>query len=270
MQKLILFACCFLMLACSVQKRRYQKGFYVSHSGKKSKIKNTAIYPINQIGSGEAKFFDDDNVKSSQSPTLKTTGDAKVLKALPNDTCDTMIFKDGSEISGKIIEVSPGLIKYKRCDLLSGPLYTVKKADVFMIKYSNGVREVFKEEALPPQVTNTVQIPNNYQIPSKNINKPNPENLKTHPNAIWSFVWGLLSVLAFFILGTAISGTGWFLLFSITSAIRAISTSIKGIRQINNYPAEFKGKGLAMTGRVLGIVMLSLYLLIIIAVLSTI
>ena len=30
--------------------------------------------------------------------------------------CDNIILKDGSEISSKIIEITPDLIKYRKCD----------------------------------------------------------------------------------------------------------------------------------------------------------
>ena len=45
--------------------------------------------------------------------------------------------QDGNEISVKVIEITPELIKYKKCNN-SGPLISIKKSDVFMIKYSDG------------------------------------------------------------------------------------------------------------------------------------
>jgi hypothetical protein len=54
------------------------------------------------------------------------------------EECDNIILKDGKEISAKVIEITPKLIKYKRCDNLDGPLISIYKNEVLMLKYSNG------------------------------------------------------------------------------------------------------------------------------------
>ena len=275
MQKLILLFIGLLFLTCSVQKRRYQKGYHIGRihqkAEAKTKIGHPALlgkntnYPAIGIASKDHEVIEQNPSSTAANNSVQSTKEI----TLPNDSCDVLLFKDGSEVQGKVIEINPTHIKYKRCDLLDGPLYTVKKSDVFMVKYSNGVREVIKEEAPPPQSVNPVQVPPNYQIPNKNMNGPvNTRNQKVHPSAIWAFVWGLISLLSFLLAGGA--GALLLAILSLTSAIRAISASIKAIRQVNNYPTEFKGKGLAMTGRVIGIVVLSLFLIVIIAIISLI
>ena len=57
--------------------------------------------------------------------------------------CDNIILKDGNEISAKVIEITPELIKYKNCSN-SGPLISIKKSDVFMVKYSDGTKQKIK------------------------------------------------------------------------------------------------------------------------------
>ena len=57
--------------------------------------------------------------------------------------CDNIILKDGEEISAKILEVTPDLIKYKKCDNLDGPSFSIYKSEVLMIKYSNGTTDKF-------------------------------------------------------------------------------------------------------------------------------
>ncbi|MEI6019999.1 MAG: hypothetical protein WCR21_02635, partial [Bacteroidota bacterium] len=265
MQKLILLFIGLLFLTCSVQKRRYQQGYHIGRSYHKAISKKSVKHP-SAIGKNnlypENDFVqvntNDDGLVQSKKALQQNTNKVDFVKdaQLPNDTCDVLIFKDGSEIQGKVIEISPGQIKYKRCDLLNGPLYTVKKSEVFMVKYSNGVREVIKEEGAPPQSVSPNQVPPNYQIPNKNnINQVDTRNQKMHPSAVWAFAWGLLSLLC--LLLASGSAVLIMVLVSFTAAIRAISASIKAIRQINNYPTDFKGKGLAMTGRVFGIVVLS-------------
>ena len=74
------------------------------------------------------------------------------LEYIPNKTyvvnldeeCDNLILRDGNEILVKIIEITPDLIKYKRCKKENGPLISVSKEDVFMIKYNDGTKELIQ------------------------------------------------------------------------------------------------------------------------------
>lgn len=57
-----------------------------------------------------------------------------------------MITKKTSEdIKAKVIEVTVNEIKYKKFDNLNGPLFTLLKSDVLMIRYENGSKDIFNE-----------------------------------------------------------------------------------------------------------------------------
>lgn len=56
---------------------------------------------------------------------------------------DLIILKDNSEIKSKVIEISEALIKYRKASNLNGPTYTISKAEILMIIYENGERELF-------------------------------------------------------------------------------------------------------------------------------
>ncbi len=58
---------------------------------------------------------------------------------------DTIVLKTGEEIRAEIKEVSKYEIKYKKISFQEGPLFTVPSSDIFMIKYSNGEKEVFNQ-----------------------------------------------------------------------------------------------------------------------------
>tara|TARA_B110000238_G_scaffold188776_1_gene220149 strand:- start:51 stop:560 length:510 start_codon:yes stop_codon:yes gene_type:complete len=62
-----------------------------------------------------------------------------------SNECDNIILQDGNEIYAKVIEITPDLIKYKKCDN-SGPLISIKKDDVFMIKYSDGSKKKIESD----------------------------------------------------------------------------------------------------------------------------
>ncbi len=75
------------------------------------------------------------------------------LLVLHANAQDQMIMKNGSELQVKVLEIQPDIIKYKKWDNLDGPSYSENKANVFMIKYKNGSKDVFN------QVTNAANNP---------------------------------------------------------------------------------------------------------------
>lgn len=62
---------------------------------------------------------------------------------------DVLLKRNGEEIQVKVQEINLEVIKYKRFDNLEGPVISIAKRDVFMIKYENGTKEVFNEAATP-------------------------------------------------------------------------------------------------------------------------
>ncbi len=71
---------------------------------------------------------------------------------------DIIVQRNGEEIKAKVHEVLDTEVKYHKFDNLSGPLYTIRKADVFMIKYENGTKDVFSNQnyVAPQYQSNTV------------------------------------------------------------------------------------------------------------------
>jgi hypothetical protein len=57
---------------------------------------------------------------------------------------DLITLKSGDEVKSKVLEVTPDMIKYKNWSNPEGPTYSVSKGEVFMIKYANGTKDVFK------------------------------------------------------------------------------------------------------------------------------
>ena len=60
---------------------------------------------------------------------------------------DVLLKRNGDEIQVKVQEITLNEIKYKRYDNLEGPVISIAKQDVFMIKYENGTKEVFHDAA---------------------------------------------------------------------------------------------------------------------------
>ena len=72
----------------------------------------------------------------------------------PNTTAqDVITLKNGDEIQAIVQEISDVDVKYKRSDNPNGPDYSLKKSDIFMIKYANGSRDVFTDNAATSGMT---------------------------------------------------------------------------------------------------------------------
>jgi hypothetical protein len=73
---------------------------------------------------------------------------------------DIITTRTGEDILAKILEINKTEIKYKKFDNQDGPLYTLLKADILMIRYENGSKEIFTEDTKnegppPPKFSNS-------------------------------------------------------------------------------------------------------------------
>lgn len=59
---------------------------------------------------------------------------------------DIIELNDGSEIKAKVTEVLPKEIKYKKFNNLDGPIYTINKSKILMIRYENGDKDIIQKE----------------------------------------------------------------------------------------------------------------------------
>ena len=224
---------------CTLQKRSYRDGYYFSRNKNHSKISESQISKQQNFKTPDLKttFISQTSAANKISESSFSLPPLTPILKLKNkkpgiiayDGCgDEITFKNGDEVKAKVLEINENEIKYKRCDNLDGPIIVVNKSEVFMIKYLNGSKEVFKD------VT-----PKQNSIPANNNNNNIPfyyDNRQTSPLAIISLVMG---ILVFF-----------------TAAITAIPAIITGsiaLHQINTKPNQYKGHSMATTGIVLGI-----------------
>ena len=73
---------------------------------------------------------------------------------------DILTKKTGEDIKAKVLEVTTNEIKYKMFDNLNGPTFVVLKSDLIMLRYENGMKDIFNQ-------TNKV----NQSNPSNNTNE---------------------------------------------------------------------------------------------------
>jgi hypothetical protein len=56
---------------------------------------------------------------------------------------DMITKKTGEDISAKVLEVTSSEVKYKKTDNLEGPIFSILKSEVLIIRYKNGTKDVF-------------------------------------------------------------------------------------------------------------------------------
>ncbi|MEX2370189.1 MAG: hypothetical protein WD578_04205 [Bacteroidales bacterium] len=68
---------------------------------------------------------------------------------LPSLAQDLIILKSGDEIVSIVTEVDIQIVKYKKFENPNGPVYSIEKSQIFMIKYANGTKDVFHTDTTP-------------------------------------------------------------------------------------------------------------------------
>ena len=254
MKKLLLLVPFILLFSCSVQKRKYQKGFYVS-----SHKTITVTKKDNQPGSQKEKQSkqpvaktvsvpqsENDNVEASVNKTIiPTKKEAPPTLLFHRDgPCDVIVLKNGVEINARILEVSPIEVKYKKCDLPDSPLYIAEKSDIFMIKYANGTKDVFKTDEKKNSELNSGAGSNSNNNNHTSVN--GGKGKETHELAILALAFGI----AGFVIGIG--------------SIPAIIAGNAALRKIKAQPDRYEGEDMARIGKILGIVGLILKIFLII------
>ena len=59
---------------------------------------------------------------------------------------DMITLKTSEDIESKVLEITNTEIKYKKSDNMNGPIFTLQKSDVLMIRYENGTKDIFNKE----------------------------------------------------------------------------------------------------------------------------
>lgn len=59
---------------------------------------------------------------------------------------DVITKKNGDDIQAKVVEITLNELKYKNFNNLEGPIISILKSDVILVRYENGTKDVFVEE----------------------------------------------------------------------------------------------------------------------------
>ena len=79
---------------------------------------------------------------------------------------DTIVMRNGAEFYGQVLEVNSSAILFKKAVNSDGPIYSEDKIDVKVIKYKNGMQEIF--ELVKQEKNSEVTLPVKTSEPVKN------------------------------------------------------------------------------------------------------
>lgn len=220
---------------CSIEKRLYRKGFYIDGLSKKhytdkekslASKQNRLLNPLNPFFSQNTSYSKNsentDVIALSEKNNLIRIKTHASKKHFQNDSCgDKLILKTGDEFLVKILEVSDEQIKYKRCDNINGPVYSISTSKVYMIEYANGVKEHVIGNAA-----------NNNNNDTQNKSKPIENNGKKKYPPEYTTGWILFGVSFLY-----------FTLFAGLAPYALMFMARKGKRKIKEYPQLYKGIG---------------------------
>jgi hypothetical protein len=230
-----------LIFNCTVSKRHYRKGYHLAwHNNSRAASKETNISK-DFVRHERVNRIEDQFNRALEITRVEITASAEQMKVnankrkqlkqvrLENDTCgDVLTFRDGTEITVKIVEVFNGTVKYLPCNNLDGPLRVTNGEKIFMIKYANGTKEVFKE----PAKVNT--MPNAQR---------EPQAKKLNGLALASFISACMGIF-----------------FPVFFPI-ALILGVIALVQMSKYPDKYKGKWMAVLGVILGAIFVLLLVL---------
>lgn len=214
-------------VSCSIQKRVYLPGYHLTWKNNKSSLenkntdKNDLVYAdlVNNDLANNNEFSILDIKKSEKinlekvenckrveeltiNPKSIFVKDKKQIQKTINEECDLIILNNGNDISGKVIEITSNEIKYKKCDNINGPIYSIQKSEVFSIRYSNGSKENIKSSS-NNKVENTIndKSNSNNKLENKTNDKTNePTSNKSQTVAfILCFILGILGIHRFYL-----------------------------------------------------------------------
>jgi sRNA-binding protein len=101
-------------------------------------------------------------VKKENDTNRNSDNDYLVSAASVMNAQDIITKVNGEEINAKVLEINANEVKYRKLGNETGPIYTLSKSEIFMIKYGNGDKDVFVKTVTKTNSSNAnvVQNPN--------------------------------------------------------------------------------------------------------------
>jgi hypothetical protein len=218
-----------ILQSCSIEKRLYNKGFHVENNFFKKENIEKAKVDLSTDGFLAQETSSMEETIQPQSTKQEKEVESKKIIQLQEQECDTLYFKNGTKILCEIRYAGKDEVVYKVCGNPKGYNQHSKTSEIEKISYANGETKRFYDEY--DYVTDTGYIDDS------------AEGKKTQQKAILSFILGLLGLVTY--------GLAGFAAFFIARSV---------LKTYDNNP-HYKGKGFAIAGYMLGILVIVAYIL---------
>ena len=141
-----------------VQKRKYNKGWHTNLNFHKNNPQNTqsnvtqtntpiAIQPKTNYSNQFTQDFNINIEDTLVTETVKTELPQVTKTETPNTNCDKIYLKNGEEIEANIIEITDDVVKYKKCNNETGPLFSKNLDAIVMIIFKDGSKQIIEQKA---------------------------------------------------------------------------------------------------------------------------
>lgn len=224
---------------CTVKKRAYTKGYYIDWAFMKRDkdyrtrthkehqvVENAERLAVAEIETSEQKDGDGILVLAAADEKNGINFAKKSVFNLEPECGDVIVFRSGDSLKAKVLEITEDVIRYKRCDNLEGPLFTVSKGKVASIQYLNGLKEAFKAEATAVSSSGSVQ--------ATETKKPlDRSRARIHPLALIAFIFAVLGFL-----------------LPIPFTIASLLIAPTALKRIAQWPARYKGESLVKAAKI--------------------
>lgn len=109
---------------------------------------------------------------------------------------DVIYFSNGNQQRGTVLEINSTEVKYKKSDNPNGPTYVVNRAEVQMIEYSNGYKDIITDNTQNSNQNAQANNNNNNNGQDTYINnyysnpRPPVQVYVAPPAPVWGWGWG--------------------------------------------------------------------------------
>lgn len=239
-----------LLSSCTIMKRHYTSGFYLS-SSKEAKTHPVVNSTVKEKKHSREKMIEvvtkelvaishSQQIQPERELIASSKNETPQIKAL-SPACDTVFLKDGTVIAAKVTEITSDRIKFRYCSGADKAERSVPKREVDHIAYPNGTIERF--DAIPRQSFPVTQQPQ-----------------EVNGFAVAGFIFSLLFypillVTIFAAISAAVYSSFLILIIgAVLFYLMGLIFSIVGIVQISKNREKYTGLALAIIGLIISLI----------------
>lgn len=129
----------------------------------------------------------------------RAVSDYPTTSFAPEDSCDFVVLANGEEFYARVTEISEELLRYKKCENLNGPTYSMSRSKVLFVRYVNGTKEILNPTVPKPTIS-VPKVEQPRELSDYEKNALAERKRKTDQFGLAGFVLGIVGVVTFFTL----------------------------------------------------------------------